>query len=88
MVSLCSNEFIQFFSVIVVVAMMEDFPSAGFDKSFMPKRMVLVCTASNTWFMIPFIWNFILIILCTVYAFKTRNLPENFNEARYIGFTM
>uniref|UniRef100_A0A1I8JND7 G_PROTEIN_RECEP_F3_4 domain-containing protein n=1 Tax=Macrostomum lignano TaxID=282301 RepID=A0A1I8JND7_9PLAT len=30
----------------------------------------------------------ILIVLCTLYAFKTRNIPENFNEAKYIAFTM
>lgn len=26
--------------------------------------------------------------MCTWYAFKTRNVPENFNEAKFIGFTM
>lgn len=26
--------------------------------------------------------------MCTLYAFKTRNVPENFNEAKFIGFTM
>nr|CAD2185391.1 unnamed protein product [Meloidogyne enterolobii] len=30
----------------------------------------------------------ILIIACTIYAFKTREIPENFNETRLIGFTM
>ena len=30
----------------------------------------------------------ILILLCTVYAVKTRKIPSNFNEAKYIGFTM
>lgn len=26
--------------------------------------------------------------ICTIHAFKVRKLPENFNEARYIGFAM
>lgn len=29
-----------------------------------------------------------LSLLCASYAFKARTLPENFNEARYIGFAM
>jgi len=29
-----------------------------------------------------------LITLCTFYAFKTRKIPENFNETKHIGFTM
>ncbi len=32
--------------------------------------------------------NMLLIIMCTFYAIKTRNLPENFNEAKFIGFCM
>jgi len=30
----------------------------------------------------------ILITVCTIYAVKTRKVPENFNEAKFIGFTM
>jgi len=30
----------------------------------------------------------LLSVLCAFYAFKARTLPENFNEARYIGFAM
>ncbi|KAK6048382.1 7 transmembrane receptor, partial [Cooperia oncophora] len=50
--------------------------------------LVLVCTTSSGSFLTPFMWNLLLISLCTLYAVKTRNLPENFNEAKFIGFTM
>ena len=30
----------------------------------------------------------VLITVCTFYAIKTRKVPENFNEAKFIGFTM
>lgn len=30
----------------------------------------------------------ILITTCTIYAVKTRKIPENFNESKFIGFTM
>ena len=26
--------------------------------------------------------------MCTIYAFKTRKIPSNFNEAKYIAFAM
>ena len=29
-----------------------------------------------------------LIVVCTIYAVKTRKIPENFNESKFIGFTM
>ena len=34
------------------------------------------------------VYTSFLVIVCTLYAFKARTLPENFNEARYIGFSM
>ena len=34
------------------------------------------------------VYTSLLAATCTYYAFKARTLPENFNEARYIGFSM
>ena len=36
----------------------------------------------------PLGYNMMLVALCTIYAVRTRNLPENFNEAKFIGFSM
>lgn len=33
-------------------------------------------------------YGFLLSLLCVYYAFRVRNIPENFNEARRIGFSM
>jgi hypothetical protein len=33
----------------------------------------------------PFGWDLLLIVLCTLYAVKARNVPSNFNEAKFIG---
>ncbi|XP_074594692.1 metabotropic glutamate receptor 8-like isoform X2 [Brevipalpus obovatus] len=46
------------------------------------------CGISATAIAVSLIYNMILVILCTMYAFKTRKIPDNFNEAKYIVFTM
>ena len=33
-------------------------------------------------------YKLIVAFLCTYYAFKARGIPDNFNETRYIGFSM
>ncbi|KAK0093640.1 hypothetical protein PV326_013034 [Microctonus aethiopoides] len=38
-------------------------------------------------YMIGLIYPFILIVICTIYAVKTRKCPEGFNETRHIAFT-
>ncbi|XP_022778045.1 extracellular calcium-sensing receptor-like [Stylophora pistillata] len=37
---------------------------------------------------VMFSYFIFLSVLASIYAFKARHLPENFNEARYIGFAM
>ncbi|XP_059820578.1 metabotropic glutamate receptor 5b [Hypanus sabinus] len=48
----------------------------------------LICNTTNIAVVAPLGYNGLLILSCTFYAFKTRNVPANFNEAKYIAFTM
>lgn len=49
---------------------------------------LLVCKESNLTILSPLVFIFFLIIMCTGYAFKTRNVPENFNETKFVGFAI
>ncbi|XP_023338104.1 metabotropic glutamate receptor, partial [Eurytemora carolleeae] len=55
-----------------------------------PRRdqVILKCNINDSSFVISQVYNMLLISVCTVYAIKTRKVPENFNEAKFIGFTM
>uniref|UniRef100_A0A672NJ04 Metabotropic glutamate receptor 5 n=1 Tax=Sinocyclocheilus grahami TaxID=75366 RepID=A0A672NJ04_SINGR len=52
------------------------------------REVFLICNTSNLGMVAPLGYNGLLILSCTYYAFKTRNVPANFNEAKYIAFTM
>ena len=52
------------------------------------KEVILKCKIKDVSFLISLTYNMLLIIICTVYAVKTRKIPENFNESKFIGFTM
>ncbi|CAF0958034.1 unnamed protein product [Didymodactylos carnosus] len=51
-------------------------------------RLLLTCKKSLPGIAAPLGFDGLLVFLCTLYAIKTRNLPENFNEAKFIGFSM
>ncbi|KAL1476736.1 hypothetical protein MTO96_018209, partial [Rhipicephalus appendiculatus] len=51
-------------------------------------RVKLICNTTTLGIIAPLGFDFFLIAMCTVYAVKTRNVPENFNEAKFIGHTM
>ncbi|XP_037071086.1 metabotropic glutamate receptor 2-like [Pollicipes pollicipes] len=59
-------------------------------KEVYPSRttVVITCGIGSLSQVVSLSYNMVLIVLCTWYAFKTRKIPENFNEAKYIGFTM
>ncbi|XP_078514555.1 metabotropic glutamate receptor 5 isoform X1 [Lissotriton helveticus] len=52
------------------------------------REVYLICNTTNMGVVTPLGYNGLLILSCTFYAFKTRNVPANFNEAKYIAFTM
>ena len=65
-------------------------------------QVVLTCNVPDHHFLYSLAYDALLIILCTIYAVKTRKVqflvelltcatfqvPENFNETKWIGFAM
>ncbi|CAH1404467.1 unnamed protein product [Nezara viridula] len=50
---------------------------------------LLVCSSYiDASYMIAFGYPILLIVVCTIYAILTRNIPEAFNESKHIVFTM
>ncbi|KAM7003047.1 LOW QUALITY PROTEIN: metabotropic glutamate receptor 3 [Tautogolabrus adspersus] len=63
----------------------------GTRRCTLPERrqtVILKCNVRDSSMLLSLGYDVLLVILCTVYAFKTRKCPENFNEAKFIGFTM
>nr|XP_020454031.1 metabotropic glutamate receptor 5-like isoform X2 [Monopterus albus] len=52
------------------------------------REVHFICNLTTMGVVAPLGYNGLLILSCTFYAFKTRNVPANFNEAKYIAFTM
>lgn len=51
-------------------------------------EVILKCKIQDMSFLFSQLYNMLLITICTIYAVKTRKIPENFNESKFIGFTM
>ncbi|TMS14498.1 Metabotropic glutamate receptor 5 [Larimichthys crocea] len=64
----------------LVTKVIYDYPSI--------REVHLICNLTTLGVVAPLGYNGLLILSCTFYAFKTRNVPANFNEAKYIAFTM
>ncbi|XP_046839241.1 metabotropic glutamate receptor 1-like isoform X2 [Xenia sp. Carnegie-2017] len=47
-----------------------------------------ICRTSGKEYVVSISYNVFLLLLCTFYAFLTRKLPANFNEARLVGITV
>ncbi|XP_041129743.1 metabotropic glutamate receptor 8-like isoform X2 [Polyodon spathula] len=51
-------------------------------------RGILKCDMSDLSLICCLSYSLVLMVTCTVYAVKSRGVPETFNEAKSIGFTM
>uniref|UniRef100_UPI00398F3608 metabotropic glutamate receptor 2 n=1 Tax=Pristiophorus japonicus TaxID=55135 RepID=UPI00398F3608 len=75
--------------IVVTVWLVVEMP--GTRKETTPDKrdiVTLKCNTKESSMLTSLTYTVVLIVLCTVYAFKTRKCPENFNEAKFIGFTM
>lgn len=59
-------------------------------KEVYPSKQVAIleCEVNVYTLAVNISYNSLLMFLCTIFAFKTRNFPRNFNEAKYIGISM
>ena len=57
-----------------------DYPDRG--------QVILKCRIKDSSFLVSLVYNMVLIVVCTLYAVKARKVPENFNETKFIAFTM
>jgi hypothetical protein len=55
---------------------------------FSSTEVHLVCSTSKAQILLSHLYNLILIVICTYYAFKTRHGPGPYNEAKDIAFAM
>ncbi len=51
------------------------------------RLVILKCQMNKHSFLFSLIYNVLLVLICTMYAVRTRKVPENFNETKFIGFT-
>ncbi|KAM4650917.1 metabotropic glutamate receptor 2 isoform 2-T2 [Discoglossus pictus] len=75
--------------IVVVIWLLVEPP--GTRKDTAPDKRYVVtlkCQSGDGSMLVSLSYNVLLVLLCTLYAFKTRKCPENFNEAKFIGFTM
>ena len=73
--------------LISSIGLVKDTPDAAIE--YIPLKYGIARCNSDTIDLIGAIaYNLILVASCTFYAFRTRKVPANFNEARYIGFVM
>lgn len=76
------------FETTVICAMLVTSPPTPQVNYPAPYRPVLTCTSSRKTLLMPLVFDFFLLCVCTLNAIKTFNVTDNFNECKFIGFAM
>ena len=79
---------VQLIGVVLWIFLSPPAVKLKYEQKHNQKRLILVCQTDNEYIACSLVYNMLLVISCTLYAIKTRRIPENFNEAKYIGFAM
>ncbi|XP_028390970.1 metabotropic glutamate receptor 3-like [Dendronephthya gigantea] len=74
--------------LITLLGMLTHLPQASEYYFADKEKIILECRMESTIYVGGLSYVIVLMILSTVYAFKTRKFPRNFNESKYIGFTL
>ena len=73
--------------VIAVIWLIVEVPSIAF--IYTDFSTELICGESTLIELaISLVYSFLLLLVTTYYGFRTRKVPQNFNEAKFISFTM
>jgi 7 transmembrane sweet-taste receptor of 3 GCPR len=71
--------------LITAITVVTSPPTVGLRMPVPTERLVeITCAVPVEGYVTSLVFNVMLIVVCTWYAFKTRMLPDNFNESRYI----
>lgn len=81
--------------IIAICALISGFSNAEkievdtyYDGIQSPSQSYIYCDIPYTYLLPPVIFNILLCMACAYQAFKTRKLPDNFNESKFIGMTI
>ncbi|CAB4019214.1 metabotropic glutamate receptor 3-like isoform X1, partial [Paramuricea clavata] len=77
--------FIQILMLLILV--IAQFPEENL-VYFSLTEVHLVCSTSKVQILLSHLYNLILIVICTYYAFKIRHVPGPYNEAKIIAFAI
>ncbi|XP_038063049.1 metabotropic glutamate receptor-like [Patiria miniata] len=84
-----SNSGLQSFQIIIVIISVIASPSRP--EYLIPrpqeKYVEVYCQFSNG-FIASCVYNLLLILVCCYYAFKTRKVPSNYNESKFIAVSV